>query len=200
MNTGHSQIWTHFFCIQTCFYCLFFQELSFLYSHSDQLPSFICIFSYSQGVLSESVFLTFLIFIPYFLPISTLTIVDQTPIISYLDHCPGLVIPQSFPNCSMSYCQINLFKTLFWLYHSSIQKPSVILHCQPKFSCSFVKHSRHSMTWFQPKFPALSPTALLYITFTLAKLKHLPFLKCALVPVSLPFALFKWFPSAYNFL
>lgn len=101
-----SNLNSFFFVYKHAFIVYFFKNCHFLYSHSDQLPSFICIFSYSQGVLSESVFLTFLIFIPYFLPISTLTIVDQTPIISYLDHCPGLVIPQSFPNCSMSYCQI----------------------------------------------------------------------------------------------
>lgn len=56
------------------------------------------------------------------------------------------------------------------------------------------------MTWFQPKFPAVSPTALLYITCAPAKLDCSPFLKCALLSASLPFALFKWFPSVYSLL
>ena len=88
---------------------IFFNNCHFLYSHLDQLPSFICKFSHiiSQAVLFESIFLTF---------VSALTIAEQIRslfIISYLDHCPGLVTPQSLPNYSTSYCQINLLKTLF---------------------------------------------------------------------------------------
>ena len=56
---------------------IFFNNCHFLYSHLDQLPSFICKFSHiiSQAVLFESIFLTF---------VSTLTIADQIPIYYFL--------------------------------------------------------------------------------------------------------------------
>lgn len=53
--------------------------------------SFTLSFEFSHLISLEvllTLFLTFLLFIPYFLPISTM--VDQTSIIFYLDYCPGL--------------------------------------------------------------------------------------------------------------
>lgn len=68
LRTGKDDFYTNMLLL-----FIFFNNCNFLYSHSDKLPSFICKFSQiiSQGVLFESIFLTF---------VSTLTVVDQTPI------------------------------------------------------------------------------------------------------------------------
>lgn len=124
MNTEYIQTWTNFislFFISIIGITLTFTQTSFLLSFSHWI---------SQGVLLILHFKHFsYLSLIFFLSIPTVG--DQTSIISYLDYCPGLITPQS-PNDTTSCCQINLFRALFWLYHSSIQKPSVILHCRPE--------------------------------------------------------------------
>ena len=72
LRTGKDDFYTNMLLL-----LIFFNNCNFLYSHSDKLPSVICKFSQiiSQGVLFESIFLTF---------VSTLTVVDQTPIYYFL--------------------------------------------------------------------------------------------------------------------